>query len=190
MSVTEYCNHADLSRTAFYEHKKRGALDGCFTRKPGHRRAFVVMEKADEALKKNVCWNPGGIATKQKFKNKSETTEAPETDDFEPSFEAKEAGMIMHFVMASEFGLVFRPFEGPITLEEIERATVECIDMIYSYLVEIASGTAKDPAASAAMAVLYALIGTTAFEINYEKMPKRPNLLAELDKLKKERKKQ
>ncbi len=187
MTVTEYCNHADLSRTAFYEHRKHGVLDGCFTRKPGYRKDFVVVEKADKALTENIRWNPGGQATKRKHKKRETTPEPPETDDFPESFEAEEAGMMMHFVMASEFGLVFRPLEGPIPLKEMEKATVECLDLIFSYLAEIATGEAEDPAASAAMAVLYALIGSTAFEIDYEKLEKRPHLLAELDKLKKKK---
>lgn len=72
MTVVDYCRYRDLSRKAFYDHKKHGALDGCFAKKPGYSKDFVIRELADAALQENVSaiHRVGGMATKAKFRQK------------------------------------------------------------------------------------------------------------------------
>ena len=179
MTVTAYCNHADLSRTTFYEHKRTGALDGCFVKEPGKVKPLVDVQAADEALKKNVRYDPGGQATKRKFAKMKAVAEPPDV------FEVWDAGFYMHFYLTSEFGLRWIDDPEPIPREEMEERTTEALNTTFSYLADIATGAAEDPAESAIMAVLSALIGCTGLKIDYEKMDKRPRLFAEVAKCKK-----
>jgi hypothetical protein len=80
MSITEYCGSRDISRKSFYEHKRAGRLKGCFRRKPGGKRQYVIASKADRAFAQNVRDNRGGQATKRKHRGDALPETPPETE--------------------------------------------------------------------------------------------------------------
>ena len=78
MTVKQYCEQRGLSRKQFYEHRRTGALKGCFRRKPGGKRQLVIPSAADKALDSNVRVNAGAEATKGRYRGEQQGQPPPE----------------------------------------------------------------------------------------------------------------
>jgi len=166
MTTVDYCKHRDISRTQFYYHKRKGALKGCFAKKPGYRKDFVIKELADKALQENVSYihRMGGMATKHKYKKIE-----PET----PTLNRDDAMTVLHQFVCNEFGLEFMEDERTFTCDELEIHVSDCLDLIFTFLLDIENGTAADPTKAAIAAVYFTLIAMRADSINGANYPFR-----------------
>jgi len=74
MTVSDYCKYRDITRGAFYRHRREGKLNGCFRRKPGGAREYVIVSKADKALDAKIApmQQIGGQANKAKHQKQDD----------------------------------------------------------------------------------------------------------------------